>query len=43
MVLNNDFIEFSKLLAKFKIKYLVVGGYAVGFHGYPRHNFRLVA
>ena len=38
MVLNKDFREFLKLLAKHKIKYLVVGGYAVGFHGYPRYT-----
>jgi hypothetical protein len=38
MVLNKDFREFLKLLAKHKIKYLIVGGYAVGFHGYPRYT-----
>lgn len=31
-----DFREFLQLLNSKKIKYLVVGGYAVGFHGYPR-------
>jgi hypothetical protein len=33
---NNDFKEFIELLEKHQVKYLVVGGYAVGFHGYPR-------
>jgi len=36
MELNQDFKEFIELLNKHKVKYLVVGGYAVGFHGYPR-------
>ena len=36
--MNKDFREFLKLLAKHKIKYLIVGGYAVGFHGYPRYT-----
>jgi hypothetical protein len=31
-----DFKEFLQLLNSRKIKYLIVGGYAVGFHGYPR-------
>ncbi len=31
-----DFKEFLQLLNSKKIKYLIVGGYAVGFHGYPR-------
>jgi len=31
-----DFKEFLQLLNLKKIEYLVVGGYAVGYHGYPR-------
>ncbi len=31
-----DFKEFVELLQKHKVEYLIVGGYAVGFHGYPR-------
>jgi len=31
-----DFKEFLLLLNSEKIEYLVVGGYAVSFHGYPR-------
>jgi hypothetical protein len=36
MVLNKDFREFIELLNFHNIKYLVVGGYAVTIHGYPR-------
>jgi predicted nucleotidyltransferase len=38
MVLNKDFREFIKLLNDNGVKYLIVGGYAVGFHGYPRYT-----
>jgi len=31
-----DFKEFLQLLNLNKIEYLVIGGYAVGYHGYPR-------
>jgi len=31
-----DFKEFVELLEKNKVAYLIVGGYAVGYHGYPR-------
>jgi hypothetical protein len=31
-----DFKEFLKLLAAHQVEYLLVGGYAVGYHGYPR-------
>jgi hypothetical protein len=31
-----DFKEFLKLLNSRKVEYLVIGGYAVGYHGYPR-------
>jgi len=31
-----DFKEFLKLLNSKKVEYLVIGGYAVGYHGYPR-------
>ena len=34
--LPQDFREFLALLNSEKIEYLVVGGYAVGYHGYPR-------
>jgi hypothetical protein len=38
MVLNRDFKEFIGLLNANDVKYLIVGGYAVGFHGYPRYT-----
>lgn len=31
-----DFKEFLKLLEENEVEYLLIGGYAVGFHGYPR-------
>jgi len=36
MVLPPDFKEFLKLLNDRNIQYLLIGGYAVGYHGYPR-------
>lgn len=36
VALPKDYIEFIQLLNKNKVKYLVVGGYAVAIHGYPR-------
>src|SRR5688500_7407995 len=36
MLLPPDFKEFLQLLNKYKVKYLLIGGYAVGFYGYPR-------
>ena len=38
MVLDKDFKEFIELLNVHKVKYLVIGGYAVNFHGYPRYT-----
>jgi predicted nucleotidyltransferase len=37
-MLPKDFKELLILLEKNSIRYLVVGGYAVGFHGYPRYT-----
>lgn len=34
--LNEDFKEFLKLLNRNRVKYLLIGGYAVNLHGYPR-------
>ncbi|MBK7600296.1 MAG: hypothetical protein IPJ07_17970 [Acidobacteria bacterium] len=31
-----DFKEFLKLLNANGVEYLLIGGYAVGYHGYPR-------
>lgn len=38
MELNPDFKEFIELLNLNKVEYIVVGGYAVGFHGHPRYT-----
>ena len=35
-ILNPDFKEFFQLLNKNKVRYLIIGGVAVAFHGYPR-------
>jgi len=37
-VLNNDFKEFIQLLNVHNVQYLIVGGYAVAFHGHPRYT-----
>lgn len=37
-MLNRHFQEFLSLLAAKGVKFLVVGGYAVGFHGFPRYT-----
>ncbi len=34
--LPNDFKEFLQLLLSWKVEYLLIGGYAVGYYGYPR-------
>ena len=31
-----DFKEFLKLLKEYNVRYLLIGGYAVGYHGYAR-------
>ena len=35
-ILPDDFREFLKLLTEADVEYLLIGGYAVGYHGYPR-------
>jgi predicted nucleotidyltransferase len=37
-MLNRHFREFLKLLIDNGIRFLVVGGYAVGIHGFPRYT-----
>jgi predicted nucleotidyltransferase len=34
--LASDFKEFLKLLNSHHVEYLLIGGYAVSYHGYPR-------
>ena len=36
MLLPPDFREFLRLLNSKGVEYLIIGGYAVGYHGYPR-------
>ena len=36
MNIQQDFQELLKLLEKHKVEYMIVGGYAVAFYGYPR-------
>lgn len=38
MLLNKDFVEFIELLNKHKVEYMIVGGYALAFHGKPRQT-----
>ena len=37
-MLNQDFKEFIELLNANRVRYLVVGGYAVALHGHPRYT-----
>lgn len=37
-MLNQDFKEFIQSLNDNSVRYLVVGGYAVALHGYPRYT-----
>lgn len=38
MKLHPDFKEFLQLLNAHQVKYLLVGGYALAIHGYPRNT-----
>lgn len=38
MTLDKDFEDFIFLVNKFAVDYMVVGGYALAFHGKPRHT-----
>lgn len=38
MTLSKDFEDFVALLNKHKVTYMVIGGYALAFHGKPRHT-----
>ena len=40
-MLNKDFREFIELLNSNKVKYLLVGGFAIALHGHPRHTKNL--
>lgn len=36
--LEKDFLDFITLCNQYNVKYLVIGGYAVAVHGYPRYT-----
>ena len=36
--LNEDFSEFARLLEEAGVRYLIVGGYSVALHGFPRYT-----
>ena len=36
--LNPDFLDFITLLDQRSVEYVIVGGYAVGFNGFPRYD-----
>lgn len=38
MKLNKDYKEFLELLNEKRVEYLVIGGYALGLHGFPRYT-----
>ncbi len=38
MVLNQDFKEFLQSLNDNNVRYLIIGGYALAFHGHPRYT-----
>ena len=41
-MLNKHFQEFIELLENRGVRYLIVGGYAVGLHGFPRYTGDLI-
>ena len=47
ITLPPDFKEFLRLLNTHGVEYLLIGGYAVGYHGYPRatndHGYSWIA
>ena len=39
--LANDYKEFLRLLRAHEVEYLLIGGWAVGYHGHPRATYDL--
>jgi hypothetical protein len=39
--LANDYKEFLRLFRAHSVEYLLIGGWAVGYHGYPRATYDL--
>lgn len=38
MLIEKDYLELLKLFNKYKVKYCIVGAFAVGFHSIPRYT-----
>lgn len=38
MIFEQDFVDFIELLNEQQVKYMVVGAFALSFHGRPRHT-----
>ena len=38
MTLDPDFEDFIKLLNQYEVEYMIIGGYAMAFHGRPRYT-----
>jgi len=38
MLVNKYFYDFLKLSEKYKVRYLIVGGYAFSFYAFPRYS-----
>ncbi len=38
ILMNKDFREFIQSLNVHSVRYLIIGGYAVAFHGHPRYT-----
>lgn len=36
LLIPQDFKDFLRLLNAHRVRHLIIGGYAVGYHGYPR-------
>lgn len=41
MNIQLDFVELLKLLEKHKVDYMIIGGYAVAFHGHQKQELYL--
>jgi hypothetical protein len=39
MSIHPDFEDLLRLLEEYDVEYMIVGGYAVAYHGHPRQAF----
>lgn len=37
-IFDEELLDFFRALQEHHVKYIMVGGYAVNFHGYPRYT-----